>query len=134
MGVQISQHLLNMTLEYITALAAGTPHADYAASFVDHVREQVARDTEESKKPLMHLMLTGIYTNMPTNKINAIKLLRSIADIGLKEAKEQIEDMIYNGRTSVIASGRSLGAFQEFVNQFEELGFIVEIKPVVQPE
>ena len=57
------------------------------------------------------------------NKINVIKVIRTITGLGLKEAKDMVE-----GVPSVVKEGVSKADADNFKKQLEEAGATVEIK------
>lgn len=63
-----------------------------------------------------------------TNKVAAIKGIRSLTGIGLKEAKEFIEEVMETGMTRRIAfSAPKNKVVQEEFNRLADSGFAVEI-------
>ena len=64
-----------------------------------------------------------VLTDAGPKKINAIKVVRAVTGLGLKEAKEAVENA-----PTVIKEGVSKEEAEEIKKQFEEAGAKVEIK------
>lgn len=64
-----------------------------------------------------------ILTDAGAKKINAIKVVRAITGLGLKEAKGAVEDV-----PSVLKEGVSKEEAEEFKKQIEEAGASCELK------
>lgn len=64
-----------------------------------------------------------ILTNAGSNKVGAIKAVRSITGLGLKEAKDAVE-----GVPTVLKEGVSKAEAEDIKKQVEEAGGQVEIK------
>lgn len=64
-----------------------------------------------------------VLTDAGAKKINAIKVVRAVTGLGLKEAKEAVENA-----PTVIKEGVSKEEAEEIKKQFEEAGAKVEIK------
>lgn len=57
------------------------------------------------------------------NRINPIKLVREITGVGLKEAKDMVESVCYNGRTvDLELYGASIDRVEDYIRQFESFG------------
>ena len=66
---------------------------------------------------------TVMLTSFGANKVNVIKVVRSITGLGLKEAKELVE-----GAPVAMKEGVSKKDAEDFKKQLEEAGASVEIK------
>lgn len=64
-----------------------------------------------------------VMTKIGDNKINVIKVIRTITGLGLKEAKDMVE-----GAPSVVKEGVSKAEAQDIKKQLEEAGAAVEVK------
>ena len=64
-----------------------------------------------------------VLTDAGEKKINAIKVVRAITGLGLKEAKGAVEDA-----PTVLKSGVSKEEAEELVNQLKEAGAEAEVK------
>lgn len=64
-----------------------------------------------------------VLTDAGAKKINAIKVVRAITGLGLKEAKAAVEET-----PSVLKEGVSKEEAEEFKNQIEEAGASCELK------
>lgn len=64
-----------------------------------------------------------IMTSFGDNKVGAIKAVRAITGLGLKEAKEKVE-----GAPAAIKEGVSKAEAEEIKKQLEEAGASVELK------
>jgi large subunit ribosomal protein L7/L12 len=64
-----------------------------------------------------------VLTDAGPKKINAIKVMRAVTGLGLKEAKEAVEGVPYT-----IKEGVSKEEAEEIKSKFEEAGAKVEIK------
>ena len=64
-----------------------------------------------------------VMTSFGENKVSAIKAVRAITSLGLKEAKEMVE-----GAPSTIKEGASKDEAEDIKKQLEEAGAAVELK------
>jgi large subunit ribosomal protein L7/L12 len=64
-----------------------------------------------------------VMTSFGENKVSAIKAVRAITGLGLKEAKDMVE-----GAPSTIKEGASKAEAEEVKKQLEEAGASVELK------
>lgn len=64
-----------------------------------------------------------VMTSFGDNKISAIKAVRAITGLGLKEAKEMVE-----GAPATVKEGASKDDAEEIKKQLEEAGATVELK------
>ena len=64
-----------------------------------------------------------VMTNFGDNKISAIKAVRAITGLGLKEAKEMVE-----GVPATVKEGASKDEAEDVKKQLEEAGATVELK------
>ncbi len=64
-----------------------------------------------------------VMTSFGDNKISAIKAVRAITGLGLKEAKEMVE-----GTPATVKEGASKDDAEEIKKQLEEAGATVELK------
>ena len=74
---------------------------------------------EEAEKTEFDVILTGV----GDKKIQVIKVVRSVTNLGLKEAKELVD-----GVPSKVKEGVSKEDAENIKNQLEEVGAIVDIK------
>lgn len=95
-------------------VSAATPVA-VSASAVPEKGEQV----EEAEKTEFNVMLTGV----GDKKIQVIKVVRSVTNLGLKEAKELVDNV-----PSQVKEGVSKEDAGNIKKQLEEAGAMVEIK------
>jgi large subunit ribosomal protein L7/L12 len=95
-------------------VSAATPVAVSAFSAPEKV-EQV----EEAEKTEFNVMLTGV----GDKKIQVIKVVRSVTNLGLKEAKEVVDNV-----PSKVKEGVSKEDAGNIKKQLEEAGAMVEIK------
>ncbi len=75
-------------------------------------------EAQEEEKTSFDVVLTAI-----DNKIKALKVIREVTGVGLKEAKEMIE-----GLPKVIKEGVSKEEAEEIKKKFEAAGAKVELK------
>ena len=66
---------------------------------------------------------SAILTEVGTNKINVIKVVREVTSLGLKEAKDLVE-----GAPQTVKEGVSKDEAEAMKKKFEEAGAKVEIK------
>ena len=78
-----------------------------------------AEQPEQAEKTEFDVVLTGI----GDKKIQVIKVVRSVTNLGLKEAKELVESVPSN-----VKEGISKEDAENVKNQLEEAGATVEIK------
>ncbi len=64
-----------------------------------------------------------VMTSFGENKVSAIKAVRAITSLGLKEAKEMVE-----GAPSTIKEGAAKAEAEDIKKQLEEAGAAVELK------
>jgi len=95
-------------------VSAATPVAA-AAPTAGEQPQQV----EEAEKTEFDVMLTGV----GDKKIQVIKVVRAVTNLGLKEAKEVVDNVPSKVRESV-----SKEDAESIVKQLEEVGAVVEIK------
>ncbi|MFB0520272.1 MAG: 50S ribosomal protein L7/L12 [Desulfatiglandales bacterium] len=95
-------------------VSAATPVA-VSASAAPEKGEQV----EEAEKTEFNVMLTGV----GDKKIQVIKVVRSVTNLGLKEAKELVDNV-----PSQVKEGVSKEDAGNIKKQLEEAGAMVEIK------
>ena len=74
---------------------------------------------EEAEKTEFDVMLTGV----GDKKIQVIKVVRAVTNLGLKEAKEVVDNV-----PSKVREGVSKEDAESIVKQLEEVGAVVEIK------
>ena len=74
---------------------------------------------EEAEKTEFDVILTGV----GDKKIQVIKVVRSVTNLGLKEAKELVD-----GAPNKVKEGVSKEDAENIKNQLEEAGAIVDIK------
>ena len=74
---------------------------------------------EEAEKTEFDVILTGV----GDKKIQVIKVVRSVTNLGLKEAKELVD-----GVPSKVKEGVSKEDAENIKNQLEEVGAIVDVK------
>ena len=77
------------------------------------------QQAEEAEKTEFDVMLTGV----GDKKIQVIKVVRAVTNLGLKEAKEVVDNVPSKVRESV-----SKEDAESIVKQLEEVGAVVEIK------
>jgi len=77
------------------------------------------QQVEEAEKTEFDVMLTGV----GDKKIQVIKVVRAVTNLGLKEAKEVVDNVPSKVRESV-----SKEDAESIVKQLEEVGAVVEIK------
>jgi large subunit ribosomal protein L7/L12 len=65
----------------------------------------------------------GVLVSAGEKKVNAIKVVRSITGLGLKEAKDMVD-----AAPSTIKEGASKAEAEDLKNQLEEAGATVELK------
>jgi len=82
------------------------------------------KEVEEKKeeKTIFNLVLKGF---QPDKKVPAIKEVKSLLGIGLKEAKEQVEGAEAN--PVVLIKNLEKGAAEEALKKYLELGMVVEL-------
>jgi large subunit ribosomal protein L7/L12 len=95
-------------------VSAATPVAA-AAPTAGEQPQQV----EEAEKTEFDVMLTGV----GDKKIQVIKVVRAVTNLGLKEAKEVVDNV-----PSKVREGVSKEDAESIVKQLEEVGAVVEIK------
>ena len=95
-------------------VSAATPVA--AAAPTAGIQPQQA---EEAEKTEFDVMLTGV----GDKKIQVIKVVRAVTNLGLKEAKEVVDNV-----PSKVREGVSKEDAESIVKQLEEVGSVVEIK------
>ncbi len=79
----------------------------------------VAADAEEEEKTSFDVILTDV----GAKKIQVIKVVRQLTDLGLKEAKDLVD-----GAPAPIREGINKDEAEEMKKQLEEVGATVEIK------
>ena len=79
------------------------------------------QQAEEAEKTEFDVMLTGV----GDKKIQVIKVVRAVTNLGLKEAKEVVDNV-----PSKVREGVSKEDAESIVKQLEEVGAVVEIKSV----
>jgi large subunit ribosomal protein L7/L12 len=77
------------------------------------------QQAEEAEKTEFDVMLTGV----GDKKIQVIKVVRAVTNLGLKEAKEVVDNV-----PSKVREGISKEDAESIVKQLEEVGAVVEIK------
>ena len=77
------------------------------------------QQAEEAEKTEFDVMLTGV----GDKKIQVIKVVRAVTNLGLKEAKEVVDNV-----PSKVREGVSKEDAENIVKQLEEVGAVVEIK------
>jgi large subunit ribosomal protein L7/L12 len=77
------------------------------------------KQAEEAEKTEFDVMLTGV----GDKKIQVIKVVRAVTNLGLKEAKEVVDNV-----PSKVREGVSKEDAESIVKQLEEVGAVVEIK------
>lgn len=77
------------------------------------------QQAEEAEKTEFDVMLTGV----GDKKIQVIKVVRAVTNLGLKEAKEVVDNV-----PSKVREGVSKEDAESIVKQLEEVGALVEIK------
>ena len=95
-------------------VSAATPVAAAAPT----AGEQPQR-AEEAEKTEFDVMLTGV----GDKKIQVIKVVRAVTNLGLKEAKEVVDNV-----PSKVREGVSKEDAESIKKQLEEVGAVVEIK------
>ena len=95
-------------------VSAATPVAVSASTAPEKV-EQV----EEAEKTEFNVMLTGV----GDKKIQVIKVVRSVTNLGLKEAKELVDSI-----PNKVKEGISKEDAENIKKQLEEAGAIVDVK------
>ena len=95
-------------------VSAATPIAVSAAT-----APETAEQVEEEEKTEFDVVLTGI----GDKKIQVIKVVRSVTNLGLKEAKELVDNV-----PSKVREGVSKEDADNIKKQLEEAGATVEIK------
>ena len=108
--VEISE--LISEIEEKFGVTAAAPVATVAAG-------QVAGDSPAEEKDEFNVMLTSA----GSSKINVIKVVRSITSLGLKEAKELVDNA-----PKAIKEGVSKAEADDIKTQLEEAGASVELK------
>ena len=108
--VEISE--LISEIEEKFGVTAAAPVAAVAAS-------PVASDSPAEEKDEFNVMLTSA----GSSKINVIKVVRSITSLGLKEAKELVDNA-----PKAIKEGVSKAEADDLKTQLEEAGASVELK------
>ncbi len=101
-------------LEEKFGVSAATPVAVSAATATE-----TAEQVEEEEKTEFDVILTGI----GDKKIQVIKVVRSVTNLGLKEAKEVVDNV-----PSKVKEGVSKEDADNIKKQLEEAGAVVEIK------
>ncbi len=109
--VEISE--LISEIEEKFGVTAAAPVAVAAAA------SPVAGDSPVEEKDEFNVMLTSA----GSSKINVIKVVRSITSLGLKEAKELVDNA-----PKAIKEGVSKAEADDLKNQLEEAGASVELK------
>ncbi|UCH01178.1 MAG: 50S ribosomal protein L7/L12 [Deltaproteobacteria bacterium] len=95
-------------------VSAATPVAVSAAT-----DSEKAEQVEEAEKTEFDVMLTGV----GDKKIQVIKVVRSVTNLGLKEAKELVDNV-----PSKVKEGVSKEDADNIKKQLEEAGAVVDIK------
>jgi len=95
-------------------VSAATPVAVPAAT-----DSEKAEQVEEEEKTEFDVMLTGV----GDKKIQVIKVVRSVTNLGLKEAKELVDNV-----PSKVKEGVSKEDADNIKKQLEEAGAVVDIK------
>tara|TARA_Y100001935_G_scaffold254433_1_gene263479 strand:+ start:3440 stop:3820 length:381 start_codon:yes stop_codon:yes gene_type:complete len=108
--VEISE--LISEIEEKFGVSASAPVAAVAAA-------PASSDTESAEKDEFDVMLTSA----GSSKINVIKVVRTITSLGLKEAKELVDNA-----PKAIKEGVSKSEADELKSQLEEAGASVELK------
>jgi large subunit ribosomal protein L7/L12 len=101
-------------LEEKFGVSAATPMAIAAPTIAEK-----AEQAEEAEKTEFDVVLTGV----GDKKIQVIKVVRSITNLGLKEAKELVE-----GAPNKVKEGISKEDAENIRKQLEEVGATVEVK------
>lgn len=114
--VHILTELLNekMGLADLNKIMGATPTGSSAASSDDGKQEEVVEE-----KTTFDLKLTGFDAK---SKIKVIKEVRSIAELGLKEAKELVE-----GAPKIIKKDLKKEEAEELQKKLEEVGATIEV-------
>lgn len=95
-------------------VSAATPVAAAAPTAGEQPQQ-----AEEAEKTEFDVMLTGV----GDKKIQVIKVVRAVTNLGLKEAKEVVDNV-----PSKVREGVSKEDAESIVKQLEEVGAVVEIK------
>jgi len=95
-------------------VSAATPVAAVAPTAGEQPQQ-----VEEAEKTEFDVMLTGV----GDKKIQVIKVVRAVTNLGLKEAKEVVDNV-----PSKVREGVSKEDAESIVKQLEEVGAVVEIK------
>jgi large subunit ribosomal protein L7/L12 len=101
-------------LEEKFGVSAATPMAIAAPAIAEK-----AEQAEEAEKTEFDVVLTGV----GDKKIQVIKVVRSVTNLGLKEAKELVE-----GAPNKVKEGISKEDAENIRKQLEEVGATVEVK------
>ena len=101
-------------LEKKFGVSAAAPVAVSAAASVEKDEK-----IEEAEKTEFDVMLTGV----GDKKIQVIKVVRSVTNLGLKEAKDLVD-----GAPNKVKEGVSKEEAENIKKQLEEAGAIVDIK------
>lgn len=67
-------------------------------------------------------------TSIGSNKIGAIKVLREVTSLGLKEAKDKVTEVSEASKPFIIKEAASKEQAESLKKQFAEIGAIVEFK------
>ena len=105
---------LNNAIEEEFGVTAAAPVAAMAAAPVDAGGGDAAADADN---------LTVTLVNFGEKKIDVIKAVRSVTDLGLKEAKEFVE-----GAPGVVKDGLNKEGADEIKEKLEAAGASVEVK------
>jgi len=101
-------------LEEKFGVSAATPMATAAPAIAEK-----AEQAEEAEKTEFDVVLTGV----GDKKIQVIKVVRSVTNLGLKEAKELVE-----GAPNKVKEGITKEDAENIRKQLEEVGATVEVK------
>ena len=112
--LELSQLVKTLESELGVSAAAAMPMAMPAGG---GDRAGAAAPVEEKTE------FTAILTEIGTNKINVIKVVREVTSLGLKEAKDLVE-----GAPKAIKEGIPKDEAEAIKKKFEEVGAKVEIK------
>ena len=111
--LELSQLVKTLETELGVSAAAAMPMAMPAAAAGGGAAAPVEEKTE----------FTATLTEVGTNKINVIKVVREVTSLGLKEAKDLVE-----GAPKPIKEGIPKDEAAAIKKKFEEVGAKVEIK------
>lgn len=116
----ILEAVANMTvMEVVELITAMEEKFGVSAAAMVSAGPAAAADAGAEVQTEFNVILTGA----GTNKVGAIKAVRSITGLGLKEAKDAVESA-----PTVLKEGVSKEEAEEIKKQVEEAGALAEIK------